>query len=604
MQQEHQKQPLEEEEGVTNKEPTDASPPKKAKTHPRKPSKLLTTLTLVSIVLTNIGFWTSEDFPQDLGDHLINHFQITTKEIGTLYSISFLTTVVIAPATGLLITRFGVANIGMLFTFIQTLGTLTMFLAVRTSFFPLLLLGRFTFALGGESTLIAQATASEKWFSGNILSLAMGLNLSMGMVASSLSNFINPLDIVKVRDLEAAFFYYACAASLSFFSMSFFAFLDLRLESGFGADSEGLEGDGEGLEGIKEPEDLEKGLLPSQSNQNPEKQKIGKIEENHKNEAKELQSHSQELKSRSEEPKNGSNEASSTQNYKFKISHLTKMGALFWCACGIYSLAANSYYQFTLIATNLVVHRFGYTFLQAKNVLSAIQLVSAVFIPLNSLIILKNGKKAKMLLIAIFLLLAAYANLVTCPASPGPQFELSVALMMVFYVLYQSSIYPCLALSMPKQVVSIGFGISSPTQAVPLSTLSYLIGLTVKEETQAEYQRALIFLLILTIFSTFLVIYANLVDKRVGGLLDAPENSKQAEQAMAGIQRRFDQRISAKRTGKAVRSVSAGSGFGTGTAATIRAGTTTETEFGGSGVDRAEEGLKEVFGDAGEDDIE
>ena len=589
---------------------------------PQRRQRCLTALALLSIVLTNVGFWSCEDSPQDLGDQLINHFQITTKEVGSLYSISYLTTILIAPVTGVLLNKYGVANIGMIFTLILTIGTFIMYLSVRTGQFWLLLVGRFVFALGAESTLISQATASEKWFSGNILSLAMGLNLSVGIGASSLANFINPVNLVKTRNLETAFLYYVAAATLSFFAMSCFALIDLELES-INSSSKGVEDLVElkmnkvrEIQYEEEAESYEYTMNVEKKEKNHKYVKKEDIQStrlqdtptptssrSNSNDDKE-QDHSEANKPTGKKPlentpkppnpkpnptrvKNqrrapnvtlsriseveghkiwrssfmASNKTSRIENlrrsldkatpeYNFKLRDITKMGTLFWCVVGIYTLAANSYYQLTFFATNLAVHRFNYSYLQAKNVLSIIQIISAIFMPINSIIILKIGKKSKLILMAVSLLFLSYLNLILTPNSPSPRFEVSIGLITVFYILYQSSIYPCLALSIPREVVSIGFGIASLIQAVPLSSLSYLIGLTLKEETEAEFQRSLYILLGLTFASLLLVLFTISVDNRIGGLLDAPENSKQAEIAKERIERRFHLRVAGGKVGK------------------------------------------------------
>ena len=484
------------------------------KSSPKAPGKSIHQLTtakrgliLVSIILWNAGLWSLLDFPQTLGDPLINHFKITTKEVGCLYTISAAFNVVTSPLTGLLISRLGVSTVATITLSFQILGAMLLYLSVSAESYSLLVLGRCFYAMGAEPTLICQAAASEKWFSGKMLSISMGLNLSCGMAIASLSNFITPILIVETRDLETAFLYYVCLCTLSFIAVAGFNVLDWKYEAQL---------------------EQEKAILGG----------FG-LERAGETSGRESATNTINLRSMAETEREAVTGTPETQKYVFKVSDLTKLSPVFWCCVSLYAIAANTYYQFTSTITNMAVHRYNYTFLEAKNFISTIQILSACLMPVNSILIQRIGKKPKVILIATILLLAGFVNLALTPAHPSLQFEASIALIALFYISYQSTIFPCMAMSLPREAVSVGLGTASFFQAVPLGLSAYLFGDMVKQETAGVYQRVLSIIIGMALVSVGLAWFAVRTDARLGGLLDAPENSEKARRVKAAMEAQF-----------------------------------------------------------------
>ena len=476
---------------------------------------------LISIVLANAGYWSCIDFPQSLGDEIIGHFRVTTEQLSLLYTLDIAMGILTAPVAGILIANQGIANLALFFNFLIVIGSYVMYFAVEIQNFQLLLLGRAIYSLGGEPVLIAQSSASEKWFYGRILSLSLGLNQSCGLGSSSLSNFLNPSDIIKTRNLERAFLYYCCATSLSFIASALFYFLDYRYTEEYN--------NAEQIERLKMQIHEDEYRIMNPETLTPPFGSGGRDGEDQLESAI-----SQSARYR------GSRSG-------FRLSDLSRFGVLFWCTVGIYAIVSNAYYQFTFIATNLAIHRYDYGYLKAKNFLSIIQLLAACLMPFNSYFIQKFGKKLKVIFLSSAILFISYLNLAATPAGPSPRFEISIALITAFYILYQSTIFSCLALSVPKDVVSVGFGIASFFQAIPLSSLSFLIGWMVKGETEERYQNALYVLLGNTILGFVLVLVSIEVDIRNGSLLDAPESNIVARKAKKVLDYKFRRLVKSSR---------------------------------------------------------
>ena len=468
-------------------------------------------LILVSIILWNAGLWSLLDFPQTLGDPLINHFKISTREVGFLYTMSASLSIFTSPLTGVLISRLGVATVATVTTSLQILGAIVLYFSVSSGSYGLLLLGRFLYSLGAEPTSVCQAAASEKWFSGKMLSISMGLNLSCGMAFASLSNFINPILIVETRDLETAFLYYLCICTLSFMAVALFTVLDWKHEAQL---------------------EEEKRILSSQQ---PEVQadRTGT----------EAAVNTINLKSTAETELGMVTGGPESQKYRFRLSDLSKFSPVFWCCVSLYVIAATTYYQFTSTITNMAVHRYNYSFLEAKNFISTIQILSASFMPLNSVIIQKIGKKPKVILFTTTLLLLGFVNLALTPAHPTFQFMVSIGLIALYCITYQSTIFPCLAMSVPSEAVSVGLGTASSLQAIPLGLSLYFFGDMVKKETAEVYQRVLYMIIGMASVCVALAWFTARTDARLGGLLDAPENSEKARRVKAAMEAKFRREV-------------------------------------------------------------
>ena len=467
-------------------------------------------LLLISLIFWTAAFWGICDFPQTLGDYLIEEFHITQADIGILYSLASVFTLVVSPASGLLITKYGAANIGLLSISFIAVGSFILYLGVKVNSFAILTLGRTIYLLGAEPLLIAQATTSEKWFTGRFLSISMGLNMSFGMASASLCNYIAPLLIVEDRNLEAAFFFYACLAAFSLMSVAITNYLDWKYQPLL---------DNERVEEMKRVQKLTR-----------------KVEE----EKKSQEGEKGELLLKNEENNKFDDQLDSINfKYTFKLKDLFNIGPVYWCVVMLYTIASNAYYMLTRIITNTAVHRFGYDFLRAKNFLSTIQILSAIFLPLNSILITKLGKKLKVILFALILLLTAYTTMVLSPKNPSMSFQISVYLTAMFYIFYQSTIYPCVAMSVPKDAVSIGYGVAGLIQGIALAGLPAVLGYITKQETATEFQNALYLLLSMVVISLGIVLVGIVYDRRADGLLDKAENSKEAKIAKNTLDRKF-----------------------------------------------------------------
>ena len=549
--------------------------PKSARKHP---SGLETGIMMISIALGNTGFYSFVDSPASLAEPLIRFLDITPQEIGLLNSFSTAFAIVMSPAAGVLITRFGIARVAVFFNSTVMAGIFISFFGIMLKSFKILLLGRIVYGFGGTPNVISTASASSKWFSGRFLSISMGLNMFFGLIGASLSNYINPANVVKYRNLQVAFAYYALISTISWTATMIFSYLDFKNQN-LRENGPNFRSKGKGPEGAK----MARKESKDEQNYSRMTRGTGTDNKNHHNTTNKENTHladdflqseqlniedyiqkaaqSSENPHSHQEPDFGYSEdftkllttkksnsvttakkieairtlqqklmqkqsqaASPPIKYKFRVSHLKKFGLLYFCCLLTFGILSNSYYQFSFIISDFMIHRFSYTYLASKNFLPIIQILTATLTTLTSLVTSRVGRKLKFMLLGVCLLIASYLNLLFCQNEPSLRVWISVVLIGVFLGFYQSTIWPCAALCLPSEVVSVGLGILSFFQAALLSPLAYLFGGVIKQQRARDYDVVLGLLIGMAGLGMVVVILAIYLDSAGERILDRPEN--------------------------------------------------------------------------------
>lgn len=86
-----------------------------------------------------------------------------------------------------------------MFTTFLTIGQFIFALGGAQNNFAIMLVGRVVFGLGGECMSVAQSAIVSRWFKGNELSFAFGLNLSVSRLGSVLNGIVLPR-VVEAND--------------------------------------------------------------------------------------------------------------------------------------------------------------------------------------------------------------------------------------------------------------------------------------------------------------------------------------------------------------------------------------------------------------------
>lgn len=135
---------------------------------------------------------------------------------GLLYSVYSVPNVALPFFVGRWLDQWGTGIILTLLSSLVTGGQLVVALGIGRESFPLILLGRILFGLGGESLAVAQARVVTEWFQDRELALAIGLNLSIARIGTVVNNVASPWIARQWHSVEAAFWvgFLSCAISL------------------------------------------------------------------------------------------------------------------------------------------------------------------------------------------------------------------------------------------------------------------------------------------------------------------------------------------------------------------------------------------------------
>lgn len=206
-------------------------------------------LILVGFILsTNYYFY---DAFSTLKDLLMTEFGYSNTDYGlfvSFYSIPN-TFLLMAVVGGVLLDRFGIRRTGFMFIFFMALGAmLTAYGAsdyyskggfgysIMSSFLPsysselkMMLLGRFFFGLGAETSIVVVSRILVKWFKGKDLALAFGLKVGFGRLGTFAALQLSPR-IAESQQLSTAIWFAAVLVLMGLLAFIIYIMFDIKYD--------------------------------------------------------------------------------------------------------------------------------------------------------------------------------------------------------------------------------------------------------------------------------------------------------------------------------------------------------------------------------------
>lgn len=145
------------------------------------PSPAIRWTALVLISLAMFGSSYIYDCIGPLAKILADQLSFSDADIGLLQAVCSLPNIVMVLVGGLIIDRIGVQRAAMIFAVLCLLGAI---LTAASPRFSIMLVGRLLFGLGIGSLAVACTTGIAHWFTGENLSFAFGLNLTINRLGS------------------------------------------------------------------------------------------------------------------------------------------------------------------------------------------------------------------------------------------------------------------------------------------------------------------------------------------------------------------------------------------------------------------------------------
>ena len=398
------------------------------------------------------------DYPMLFTDQLIISMDITTVQIGYLYSIYSIPNLICVPIGGIIIGYLGSDTSSLLLTAVVFFGSIFNFLGVLTSNYYFLLIGRAIGGMGSQTLVIVQAVIVDEWFSGRLLSVALGSCNFLNFMSASADVFFSPQLLVKSRNLVVPFFVASCVAFLSWTS-SFFYYTTCQLFT---------------------------------------KQKSQK-----------------DFKDKNIEKK-----------WKFGFYDLRYLSGLYWLVMLQFVILTLIYYQFMSFVTDLLVVRYQYSYIKAKNIVALVPVSSALLLPFFSIFTLYYGKKALILLFSSLSGTAVFTILLLSPEIPSLVIFFSLGFLAIFFSSQASVIWPSITLVVPKEATGVSLAVSNTILNVFMTIMPVVFGNINKPRNAKAYRNSIWVLLFMAILSVGLSVLAALVDYRGDRMLYLGENDK------------------------------------------------------------------------------
>ena len=428
----------------------------------------VTILILAAIYISGTGAQFVYNMLQGISTPLYNLYHFTTSQIHSIYTIYYAFNLFVSPLAGVLISKIGIRNGLLVFSTFIFVGVLVSYFGLTLTNFFVIQIGFVFTAIGNENLINCQVVGINKWFSGTILSFAMGLNFSYSYMIGALSDYLCPELFLEFRSVQVPFFVTGIAVFIGFMAAAGFNLITDKIE----------------FEEIQEVQ---------------ERESVG-----------------QEVEMKVE--------------YSFRPSDLKKFTPLYWMTVAAYGLLYSCYTQFAHISTELAVRRFKYDYRDGKNFVASIKVVVLLLLPLWSYLVLRLGKKALILLISSIVATLAFSVMLLCPLRPSHLYTASIVLVGLFYSLYLSCIWPSLTLTLPKSAAAVGLGIASSAQMLCNLLFPGFIGMITRERDAEAYGNALIFLVGFSVLCVVFCGYLYYLDLRGEKVLDLPENSEKVKQ--------------------------------------------------------------------------
>lgn len=207
-------------------------------------------LVLVGFILS-VNYYFYDAF-STLKDQLMLAFGFSNTDYGlfvSFYSIpnTFLLMAVIG---GIILDKFGIRRTGFLFVFLMALGALLTAYgasgfysnggpgyAIMASFWPkynpelkMMLLGRFFFGLGAETSIVVVSKILVKWFKGKDLALAFGLKVGFGRLGTFAALQLSPVFSDGGETLTTAIWLAGILVLTGLLAFVVYMFLDAKLD--------------------------------------------------------------------------------------------------------------------------------------------------------------------------------------------------------------------------------------------------------------------------------------------------------------------------------------------------------------------------------------
>ncbi|MFU8843590.1 MAG: MFS transporter [Bacteroidales bacterium] len=184
--------------------------------------------------------------------HLEEHFAFTNTDFGLFVSVYSIPNIFLLMCIwgGIILDRLGIRRTGFLFVILMTAGAFvtaygasghyinggfgyTFMSSFLTNYSPelkMMLLGRFLFGLGAETSIVVVSKTIVKWFKGKELALAFGIKIGIARAGSWAAFYFSPIIASGSGVWNNAIWFAAVLLGIALLFFTVYSFFDVRFD--------------------------------------------------------------------------------------------------------------------------------------------------------------------------------------------------------------------------------------------------------------------------------------------------------------------------------------------------------------------------------------
>ncbi|MCD4736019.1 MAG: MFS transporter [Bacteroidales bacterium] len=206
-------------------------------------------LTVAFVQAANYYFY---DAISPLKRNLEEHFQFTNTDFGLFISAYSIPNVFLLMCIwgGIILDRMGIRRTGFLFIVLMTIGSvitaygaspayseggfgyalMNSFLSNYSPELKMMLLGRFFFGLGAETSIVVISKIIVKWFKGKELALAFGLKIGIARAGSWAAFYFSPIIAGNSAEWSTAIWFASMLLMIAMLAFVVYMIFDLKVD--------------------------------------------------------------------------------------------------------------------------------------------------------------------------------------------------------------------------------------------------------------------------------------------------------------------------------------------------------------------------------------
>jgi MFS family permease len=454
------------------------------------------------------------DLPQSLAIAFEEQLNLDDSKCLLFYSAYSFPNLFVNLIGGWILGKIGYKRALLLYASIVCVGHSLFVLGAFRSAYWLMMAGRAIQGVGAENLMISQYFTSHTFFKNNLLSFAVGADMTIGLGASVIAFYLMPWLYLNKTTLRDTLLYSLIAPLLSLLSVVVFICI-YRTQKKIDSTVKLINSDlREECNGINNPSDRYSAEPESEC---PSTDGITSP-------GSDTREDNGIMDTNRQEPNPDIPSQPTRHKQPFKLSNLKDFPATFWCLAGLAFICLTTYYQFIGVATKLISIKYDLDYDQAKNVPPIVPLITIPLIPLLTRGVYTFGHKPLMMTIGCIIGIASFLTMML-GKQLSPYFV--CAMVSLFSSCIYSGFWSSAAIASEAVHVDMGLAIINTIQNLGSFIMPIIFSTFIQTIDKSNADSFLLLLIGLLSVSLLFSISLLILDRKSGGRIAAAENNRQ-----------------------------------------------------------------------------